>query len=121
VTEYRATIEDKPGYVHATVTGERTPENALRFLREVTEACARCGKEAALLEMRFTGASLDATSIFQVISERSPSGARLRRIAYVQATGDPQKARFAETVAVNRGVNVRLFDNVADAEKWLAA
>jgi hypothetical protein len=26
---------------------------------------------------------------------------------------------FAETVAINRGVNVRLFANVAAAEEWL--
>jgi hypothetical protein len=29
-------------------------------------------------------------------------------------------ARFAETVAVNRGVNVRLFESVATAERWLS-
>jgi hypothetical protein len=37
-----------------------------------------------------------------------PEGTKLQRIAYVQASmTDPAKPRFAETVAVNRGVNVR--------------
>jgi hypothetical protein len=28
--------------------------------------------------------------------------------------------KFAETVAVNRGVNMHLFNNVPDAEAWLS-
>jgi hypothetical protein len=45
----------------------------------------------------------------------------LKRIAYVEGGSehDPQEARFAETVARNRGVNVRLFWAVEDAEIWL--
>ena len=120
MSEYRAIIEEKPGYVHAIATGERTPENTLRFLREVAEACARSGRESALLELRFSGESLDATSIFQVISQRSAAGSKLRRVAYIDASGHPDKARFAETVALNRGVNVRLFADVAAAERWLS-
>jgi hypothetical protein len=69
--------------------------------------------------MRFTGPSLGRSDIFQVVSQRSPQGAKLRRIAYIEA-GDPDMARFAETVALNRGVNVRLFESVTDAEKWLS-
>jgi hypothetical protein len=34
---------------------------------------------------------------------------------------DPIRAKFAETVAVNRAVNVRLFQEVAAAAQWLAA
>jgi hypothetical protein len=30
---YRLTIEDRPGYLYAKATGERTPENALRDRR----------------------------------------------------------------------------------------
>ena len=78
-------------------------------------ACA-----AALLEMKLTGPSLDAGSIFRVISQSSPEGTKLRRIAYVEASiADPSKAQFAESVAVNRGVNVRLFPDVAAAARWL--
>jgi len=29
-------------------------------------------------------------------------------------------ATFAETVAINRGVNVRLFESAAAAERWLS-
>jgi hypothetical protein len=120
VIPYQLTIEAHPTYLHARVSGERTPENALRFLKEVFEACVRTGHSSALLEMQFSGPSLATGDIFRVISQRSPEGAALRRIAYVEASmSDPAKARFAETVATNRAVNVRLFTDVVEAARWL--
>jgi hypothetical protein len=119
--EYRLTVEVKPGYVHAKVDGARTPENAARFLREAHEACVSAGRSAVLMEMHLSGPSLGSLNIFHVISQASPRGAMLRRIAYVDTfAGEPDAPRFAETVAQNRGVNVRLFPDVAAAEAWLA-
>ena len=118
--EYRSTLADTPSYLHASVVGPRTPENARRFFKEVRDACVARGHTAVLLEMGFTGPSLDTMSIFRIISESSEEGTKLQRIAYVQASNtDPAKPRFAETVAVNRGVNVRLFPDVASAAQWL--
>ena len=57
--------------------------------------------------------------IFSVIQQRSGPAKELRRIAYVDIGRELEKAEFAENVARNRGVNVRLFPNVADAKKWL--
>jgi len=117
---YQLTIEERPTYVHATAVGERTPANALRFLEEAYAACVKSGRADLLLDMQFTGPSLNTTSIYQVISQRVPDGRNLRKIAYVDSTDvDPGMPVFAETVAVNRGVNVRLFQSVALAEKWL--
>jgi hypothetical protein len=122
VIPYQLTILERPGYLHAKVEGERTPENALRFLGEAYQACLQHGRSALLLEVRFTGPSLEIPDIFQVISQASADGAKLRRIAYVDATtSDAGQASFAETVAVNRSVNVRLFADVSDAARWLEA
>lgn len=33
----------------------------------------------------------------------------------------PEKMKFAETVAMNRGVNVRLFHDLETADAWLSA
>jgi len=120
--DYRLAIVERASHLHATVSGPNTRENVLRFLKEAYEACVARGKTAVLLEMDLTGPSLDTSSIFNVIAERSGDGARLRKIAYVDLSlaRDDGKARFAETVAVNRGVNVKLFRDVAEAQKWLA-
>jgi hypothetical protein len=52
---------------------------------------------------------------------RSPEYDGVPQFAYVlsEPVLDPQ--RLGETVAVNRGVNVKVFDNVPDALQWLRA
>jgi len=116
---YEITIQVREGYLHATVHGDHTPENALRFLREVYEACMKHRIDSVLLEMRLEGPTMGTVNIFSVVQERSTAGRELRRIAYVDGGRDPAKAKFAETVARNRGVNVRLFATVEEAKKWL--
>ncbi len=118
---YELTLEEHPGYLHATVTGTRSARNAARFLREVHEACVSRGISAALMEIRFSGPSLDPGSIYKVIADGSADARTLRKIAYLATTPtDPQQPKFAETVAVNRGVNVRLFTEAEEAKRWLS-
>ncbi len=119
---YHLATEEGHGYLHARVTGARTPENAQRFLREAYEECVRKGHAALLLEMGLTGAPMDMATVFRVIANRAPDGAKLKRIAYIEpsATNIPS-ALFAETVANNRGVNVRFFKDLAAADRWLTS
>lgn len=117
---YQLTIEEHPSYLHATVTGTRSAQNALRFLEEAYDACVKRGHSAVLLEMNLSGPSLDLASIYRVISKRSADATKLRKIAYVDAsTKDLDKKKFAETVAVNRAVNVRLFEDLDAAKQWI--
>lgn len=119
---YRLIVEEHPGYLHVTAVGERTAQNALRLLEDAYRACLERERSSLLLELCLSGPALDATSIFKVISQRAADGAKLRRIAYVDPlTKNAGDARFAETVAVNRGVNVRLFPDVTTAAQWLSA
>ena len=118
---YEFTVKQKPTYLHATGTGARTEENARRFLVDAYRASVqrRCG--SLLLEMKFSGPPLALASIYSVIAERSPDGAKLERIAYVDADHEqaPDATEFAALVAVNRGVNIRLFRSLSEAEHWL--
>lgn len=119
--EYELVLIEHPGYLHAIGKGPRTPDNAMRFLQESGEACMKSGYGNLLLEMAFTGPQLESSKIFEVVKARSAAGSRLSKIAYVDAARDnPARPQFAETVARNRGVNVRLFDDVASAQAWLA-
>ena len=119
--EYHITIEQHPTYLHAIATGDTTRANLHRFLLEAYQAALARQRQSLLLELRFSGRSLDLGSIYSVISERSLDGATLARIAYVDASPEHavEVAEFAELAAQNRGVNVRLFCTVDDAKRWL--
>lgn len=118
---YSFTLDVQPTYLWARGFGDRTPQNMLRFFKDVYESCAEQGIWSVLLEISFTGPSMGTTNVFEVVSKGSRDGMKLERIAYVEAgLGDVELARFAETVAVNRGVNVRLFRDTAAARAWLS-
>jgi hypothetical protein len=118
---YQITVEQRRTHIHAKVVGERTAENALRFLRESYAACVNSEKSALLIEMCLSGPSLTTTSVFEVISSWVADALKLRKIAYVEALfDDVAMPAFLETVAVNRGANVRLFRDVGSAESWLS-
>ena len=119
--DYRCTVERKAAYLHFIGTGRMNEENARRFLLEAYQSAVELECDSILLEMRFTG-RMHLGSIFSVITERSPDGRLLKRIAYVDAnTGlAPEAAEFATLAATNRGVGVRLFGSVDEAEQWLS-
>jgi hypothetical protein len=118
---YKLTVEERPAYLHAKVVGERTADNLLRFLQETYAACVKSGRSALLLDIQLSGPSLDTATIYNVISQRIMDARKLHKIAYLQPDlDDPAMPYFAETVALNRGANVRLFQSVEAAEEWLS-
>ncbi|MFL6620091.1 MAG: hypothetical protein ACJ8MH_15915 [Povalibacter sp.] len=118
---YSFIVEKKPTYLIAKGQGELTEANARRFLIDAYQACVEHNMDRLLVVMSFIGNSLGFGSVYSVIAERSHDGSMLKSIAYVDhnPAHAGETAEFAETVAINRGVNVRLFESVAAAERWL--
>jgi len=117
---FSVTFEERPGYLVATASGPRTAQNAAEFLRLAFEGCVRANRQVLMLVMNLEGPRLDRSAIFAVISGGAADGAKLRRIAYVDPMApDPSGPTFATNVAVNRGVNIRLFWTIEEAERWL--
>jgi hypothetical protein len=117
---YQLTIAEKPAYLHATVTGRNTRENVARYLGEVIRECATRGCPRVLIEERFEGPRLGALDVLQIVVEQGRTAAgKLQAVAYVDVYAEGDSMRFAETVAVNRGLPVAAFPTVAEAEKWL--
>ena len=119
---YSVTFEDKPGYLHARVTGSNSRENVLAYLNDVYTACVARNSRVVLIEEYLLGPSIPLSSVFQVVDARAPQARHaIKKIGYVDTNPEHDLTRmeFAEDVAVNRGVNMRLFPTVADAERWL--
>jgi hypothetical protein len=117
---YKLTLNPKPTYLHAIVTGQNSRENVSRYLEEIRSECIarRCFR--VLVEERLEGPRIGAMDVFQIAEEGS---SKVRGVytafAYVDVNAEGDLMRFAETVAVNRGVPLSVFSTVADAEKWL--
>ena len=119
---YRLTCRSEDRYLHFTVTGENTPETVAGYMTEVRAAYLRDPLPGILIEENLTGGGLGTSDIFSLVARGAGEGwPQLRAMAYVDANPKHSAAsmRFAENVAVNRGVNVRVFPDAAAARAWL--
>ena len=119
---YHVSLEQKPGYLHAVVTGENSAENVAAYYRDVLQACREHQCYRVLVEERLEGPRLKMMDVFRIASEGSAAAAGIiQALAYVDVNAEGDLMQFAETVGVNRGIPVRLFATVDEAEQWISA
>jgi len=117
---YRLTITQGSTYLHAIVTGTNSKENVLRYLEEIQRECTARDCFRVLIEERLEGPRLSTVSVFQVAAGGSSRATgQFKAVAYVDVNAEGELMKFAENVAFNRGLPVRVFRSVSEAEKWL--
>ena len=117
---YRLTMTDKPEYLHAIVTGMNSRENVEHYLDDIRRECLARGYSRVLIEECLEGPRLGTMDVFQIAAEGSKDGfGYFKAIAYVDVNAEGDLMQFAENVAFNRGLPVRTFSSVTDAEQWL--
>lgn len=119
---YNLTFEDRTGYLYAFVDGENdSAEVTTLYWREILARCSENDTRKLLVEEDLPG-NPSETEVYHLASALSKLGFQRIKIAFVDRHLDQQELnRFAELVAVNRGVNGRIFNNAHEAEKWLLA
>jgi hypothetical protein len=117
---YKLSIIQKPEFLHAIVTGLNSKENVERYLEDIFRECTARNCFRILIEERLEGPRIGTMDVFQIASEgtRRVHGF-FKAIAYVDVNAKGDLMNFAETVGSNRGLPVKVFSSVADAEKWL--
>jgi hypothetical protein len=120
--DYKLTIEQKPTYLHATVTGPNTRENGAGFLHEILDECKARKCFRVLIEDHLEGMRLGVLDVFVIVAHGSIEALGvIDACAYVYTHGETRLMKFAETVAINRLLRAKVFSNVDDARKWLLA
>jgi hypothetical protein len=111
------------GYLHATITGANTSKNIRAYMGEVLEECRASGTRYLLVEERLTGPRLRTIDVYEVVvAGAEDARGRLAAVAYVDVNAvDGSMMKFAESVAVSRGVPVKIFSTVPAAKEWIAA
>lgn len=118
---YAFESELRDGYLHIRVRGRNDAPTVHRYLRDVLAACNRESCPNVLIEEMLEGPRMAVGDIFKIITERSGDfRPNMRLVAFVDVNAETMtNMKFAETVAVNRGVTVGAFPEVAEAEKWM--
>ena len=116
------TILERPGYLHFVVTGVNGRGAVESYLREIAQVCLERNCRRMLIEERLEGPRLGTIDVFAIASGgASREAARFEAIAFVDVNAEGSLMKFAEDVAANRAVPVKVFDSVAAAERWLDA
>jgi hypothetical protein len=90
------------------------------YLQEIRRECVARGCRRVLVEERLEGARLGTSDVVAIVmGEASRSVGVFEAVAYVDVNAGGDVMKFAENVALSRGIPVRLFGAVAEAEKWL--
>jgi hypothetical protein len=112
--------ERRGNFLHFQVTGTNTAETVLAYMAAIQETCNEQDCFRVLIEENLEGPRFDEMEVFALISEGSPDALGVfEAIAYVDAQQDFDVVKFAETVAVNRGIPIAAFSSVSDAENWM--
>ncbi len=117
---YQLKLISKPEYLHAIVTGLNSKENVARYVEELLRECISRDCHRVLIEERLEGPRLNTTDVFHIVSRGTgPALGHFEAIAYVDVNAEGDLMKFAETVATNRFLPVKVFSAVEDAEQWL--
>jgi hypothetical protein len=118
---YKVTFDQAAGYLHAFVTGTNSKQNVMAYLADILNECRSRDCFRVLIEECLEGPRLDMTDIYEIASQgQRLAPGRRPAIAYVDVNArSAANMKFAEDVAVNRGIFVRVFPSVADARRWL--
>ena len=118
--QYRLTFEQRDGYLYAYVEGEHDNYEISRaYWLEVADEVARTGAKRVLIDENIVeGASM--AEVFRLASEIPAMGFGPTRIAFVDRYLEQNELNeFAALVAVNRGLNGRIFNDTTLAVEWL--
>ena len=116
------------GLLKVDASGEFSLEEAKRMFLEMLEAVVQHQAEKVLFDGRnlkgnparidrfFYGYFAATETISLVAKSRIPQAPRFAYIIH-EPLRDPR--RYGETVAINRGMNVRTFETLEEASEWL--
>jgi hypothetical protein len=117
---YQLAITQEGTFLHAVVTGRNEAATVADYLAALHRECLarRCFR--LLIEERLEGPRLDTFPVYEIVSQGSTRARGvIGAIAYVDLNAQGELMAFAENVAVNRGLSVRVFSSVNAAREWL--
>jgi hypothetical protein len=120
-SSYTLTLTEESNYLHAIVTGENSEQVVRGYLAELLREGLARGCTRLLIEERLEGRRLGTLQVFNIAVEGTESArGHFNAIAFVDVFAQGELMKFAEDVAVNRGLRVAVFSTVAEAKRWLA-
>ena len=121
---YQVVIQENPDHIRVKVSGQRTRGQEVRdsidALVQVVDVCQKKGITRILMIWDIPG-RLSTMSAYDLADSAPEWGwDRRLKLAIVHLYAESLESNlFTETVAVNRGFRVKMFDDEHEARSWL--
>jgi len=120
VPEEPLRIEDRGSYLLVEFFGPFSVEASKQCVDRMVAACREHGQRNVLLDCRRMTGPLPVFDRFQVAEYGAMQGRQLMRLALVRSADNSPADSLVEDVAVNRGMDLKIFSDFTAAEQWLA-
>ncbi len=120
---FKLTMEKQKDILHVKAEGERSFKTLVTITDQIMEACRENNTCRAVVDVRAMGGKLSILETFRLVTScflRLRNWHVLRKAAIVDREDVRPRYKFLETVADNRGYNLRIFEDTAEALSWLA-
>ena len=120
---YAVEVPDDAQYVRLIFAGETSPQDHEQGRAEAVRALTATGRHRLLIDAREIQAKMSVSGDFEFTADHQPSFPPAVRVAALrrQDPSESDRFRFIENVAINRGHDLRVFTEQAEAENWLLA
>ena len=119
---YQLSYRKAPDYLHIEAAGIRTVENFIAISTELLTKTEEHGYKKVLLDMRGVTGGLRIVDLYKVETKHLSQLWRTTgrpQVVVIDWEDNRKRFEFMETVAVNNGVNTRMFTDVDEATEWL--
>ena len=106
-------------YIRFDYTGEFTEVMGKKCIDAMVEACSQVQLSKALLDCRKMIGEIQTLESFMVADYGGKMRGFLSKMALVGREDQMLLDSFVENVAVNRGVNLKIFTDIEEAIDWL--
>lgn len=117
---YEFITNETKGYLHVILKGEDTLNVSLDYWKRIFDLIRKDGYKKVLVEEMLVGSptTLDAYKLNNKLADMAIG--ITSKIAFFDHTPDHNSVNtFGETVALTRGVKIKVFASFSAAEKWL--
>jgi hypothetical protein len=119
--DFTLRFEQRANYLYAFMSGPTDNlDVSTRCWKQIHAKAVEFGSKRLLVEEDFPnqGTTMEMFKVAEFVSELFRDETRIAHVD--RRAADMDLNRFGETVGINRGLSVRVFDNLRAAEKWLS-
>ena len=121
-TQYRLIVEKDRDILHIRAMGTRTYDSLMAIVADVMASCREQDTHKVLVDVREMKGMLSTWQALKLVTTGFSTLRDVRilhKAAIVDLAENRERYRFLETVANNRGYNLRVFENTDEAIEWL--